>query len=463
MPYIRMPYTVQLDNTLRVTPISTLFAMGDSNAHRFELTILREGAQESLAGCTVSGKFYRISENAAVDLEGTVEDGKAVVVLNKSCYDHIGRFALTVTIKDGENETTVFYGDGYMYGHRTDTVITGEYIIYDINMLLQKIAEIDAATSAANEAAQNANTASGDATTAADTANTAAGSANIAAGRADAAAAAIEGITATATTLETGEQATAAVQVVDGHYVLALGLPRGLTGATPQLSLDVATGNPGTEATLVEQAGSTPENPHYLLTIPRGDVGEIGKLTINGQKPGADGSVTVGIDDIDGLRSAIDNAGGVKTVAGVSPDAAGNVALTAENVGAVSMELLWENATPNSEMGADADGVNGIELNWAAMDYTHVLVTFAYGSSAGNSVAQSSAISEIAIGKRILLSANNAGYDAYANRGLAFADGGLHIGGASTCIAGTKTNGTANAYIIPLKVYGIKGVRTNGQ
>ena len=150
-------------------------------------------------------------------------------------------------------------------------------------------------------------------------------------------------------------------------------------------------------------------------------------------------------------------------MAGVSPDAAGNVPLRAENVGAVAMELLWENATPNSGMGADADGVNGIELNWAAMDYTHVLVTFAYGSSAGNNVNQSSAISEIVIGKRILLSANNAGYDAYANRGLAFADGGLHIGGASTCIAGKKENGTANAYIIPLKVYGIKGVRTNGQ
>ena len=261
-----------------------------------------------------------------------------MVVLNKSCYDYIGRFALTVTVKDGEDETTVFYGDGYMHGHRTDTVITGEYIIYDINMLLQKIAEIDAATSAANDAAQNANAAASDATTAADTANTAAGSANSAASRANAAAAAIEGITATATALGTGEAATAAVQVVDGHYVLALGLPRGLTGATPQITFQVATGAPGTDASAV--VTGTPEAPHVLLTIPRGDVGNIGNLKVNGKTPGADGSVTVGIDDIDGLRSAIDNAGGVKTVAGVSPDEAGNVALTARDVGAVSMELL---------------------------------------------------------------------------------------------------------------------------
>ena len=460
MPQIRLPFTVCLDNTLRVTPISTLFAMGDSNAHRFELSILREGVQESLAGCTVSGKFYRISENAAVDLAGTIEDGKAVVVLNKSCYDHIGRFALTVTIKDGENETTVFYGDGYMQGYRTETVITGEYIIYDINMLLQKIAEIDAATSAANEAAQNANAAAGSATTAADTASTAAGSANSAASRADAAAAAIEGITATAQTLETGQQATAAVQVVNGHYVLALGLPRGLTGATPQITFQVATGAPGTDASAV--VTGTAEAPHVLLTIPRGDVGEIGNLTINGQKPATDGSFVIGIDQIDGLRIALENAGGVKTVAGVTPDSAGNVPLTAGNVGAVSMELLWENASPSTAMGADASGVSGIALDWAALGFTHVLVTYAYGISTGNAKMQSGTISEIEIGKGIMLTINNAGYGVFANRLLEFTDAGLHIGGGSRCADGTKENGTASSYVIPIKVYGIKGVMANG-
>ena len=455
MPYIRMPYTVQLDNTLRVTPISTLFAMGDSNAHRFELTILREGVQESLAGCTVSGKFYRISENAAVDLKGTVEDGKAVVVLNKSCYDHIGRFALTVTIKDGENETTVFYGDGYMYGHRTDTVITGEYIIYDINMLLQKIAEIDAATSAANEAAQNANTASGDATTAADTANTAAGSANIAAGRADAAAAAIEGITATATTLETGDQATAAVQVVDGRYVLALGLPRGLTGATPQITFEVATGAPGTDASAV--VTGTPEAPHVLLTIPRGDVGEIGNLSINGQTPGADGSVTVGIDDIDGLRSAIDNAGGVKTVAGVSPDAAGNVPLTAGDVGAMQWSMIWENASPTSEFAAQV-----LPGTYTWTGYDMLMIVYVYDvTTTARAEYKLTQIVECASGMKSYLQMYS------VSGGLLFAravylndDGTIELGGAQKRAFSSITTVTDdNNGCIPLRIYGAMGVQ----
>ena len=455
MPYIRMPYTVQLDNTLRVTPISTLFAMGDSNAHRFELTILREGVQESLAGCTVSGKFYRISENAAVDLKGTVEDGKAVVVLNKSCYDHIGRFALTVTVKDGEDETTVFYGDGYMYGHRTDTVITGEYIIYDINMLLQKIAEIDAATSAANEAAQNANTASGDATTAADTANTAAGSANIAAGRADAAAAAIEGITATATTLETGEQATAAVQMVDGRYVLALGLPRGLTGATPQITFEVATGAPGTDASAV--VTGTQEAPHVLLTIPRGDVGEIGNLTINGKTPGADGSVTVGIDDIDGLRSAIDNAGGVKTVAGVSPDAAGNVPLTAGDVGAMQWSMIWENASPTSEFAAQV-----LPGTYTWTGYDMLMIVYVYDvTTTARAEYKLAQIVECASGMKSYLQMYS------VSGGLMFVravylndDGTIELGGAQKRAFSSITTVTDdNNGCIPLRIYGAMGVQ----
>ena len=455
MPYIRMPYTVQLDNTLRVTPISTLFAMGDSNAHRFELKILREGVQESLAGCTVSGKFYRISENAAVDLEGTVEDGKAVVVLNKSCYDHIGRFTLTVTVKDGEDETTVFYGDGYMYGHRTDTVITGEYIIYDINMLLQKIAEIDAATSAANEAAQNANTASGDATTAADTANTAAVSANSAAGRADAAAAAIEGITATATTLETGEQATAAVQVVDGRYVLALGLPRGLTGATPQIAFEVATGAPGTDASAV--VTGTPEAPHLLLTIPRGDVGEIGNLKVNGKTPGGDGSVEIGIDDIDGLRVAIDNAGGVKTVAGVSPDEAGNVALTAGDVGAMQWSLLWENASPTSAFAAQV-----LPGTYTWTGYDMLMIVYVYDvTSTARAEYKLAQIVECASGMKSYLQMYS------VSGGLMFAravylndDGTIEMSGAQKRAFSSITTVTYdNKGCVPLRIYGAMGVQ----
>lgn len=304
MPQILMPFTVHLDHTLRVTPLNTLFAKGDSAAHRFELTILRAGVPEDLTGCKVVCKFYHMAESAFVDVNGTIEDGKAIAVLNKACYDYIGRFVLAIAIKKGEDETTVFYGDGYMHGQRADTAISGEYIIYDINTLLEKISEIDAATQAANTATSNANTATANANTARDAANTAASTANTAATNANtakdtanAAAAKIDAMTVSATPVSTGT-ATAALSTVDGHYHLALGLPKGDTGATPQISVQVQTGASGSEASV--SVSGTAEEPVIHLTIPRGDVGAIENLTING-KPVESGTITLTAADVGAL------------------------------------------------------------------------------------------------------------------------------------------------------------------
>ena len=306
MPQILMPFTVHLDHTLRVTPLNTLFAKGDSAAHRFELTILSAGVPDDLSGCTVLGKFYRMADSAVVSVPGSVEDGKAVVVLDASCYDYIGRFALTISIKKGEEETTVFCGDGYMHGQRADTAISGEYIIYDINTLLEKIAEIDAATQEANTATENANTAASNANTARDAANTAASTANTAATNANAAkdaanaaAGKIDNMTVSATPVSTGT-ATAELSTVDGNYHLALGLPKGDTGATPRISVQVQTGEAGSEASV--SVSGTAEEPVILLTIPRGDVGRIENLTING-KPVESGTITLTAADL-GAASA---------------------------------------------------------------------------------------------------------------------------------------------------------------
>ena len=307
MPQILMPYTVHLDHTLRVTPMNTLFAKGDSAAHRFELTIMRAGVQDDLNGCTVMCKFYRMADSTVVSVPGSVEDRKAVAVLNKACYDYIGRFAMTIAIKKGEEETTVFYGDGYMHGQRADTSISGEYIIYDINTLLEKISEIDAATQAANTASSNANTATanantatGKANTAANSANTAATNANTAKDAANAAAGKINNMTVSATPVETGT-ATAALSTVDGHYHLALGLPKGDTGATPQISVQVQTGAAGSEAQV--SVSGTAEEPVIHLTIPRGDTGRIENLTING-KPVESGTITLTAADVGALATS---------------------------------------------------------------------------------------------------------------------------------------------------------------
>ena len=78
----------------------------------------------------------------------------------------------------------------------------------------------------------------------------------------------LKATTATAETLPPGSEATASYD--DG--VLHIGVPRGNTGATPDLSIGtVTTGEPGTSAA-VEIRG-TPEAPVMDMTIPRGAPG----------------------------------------------------------------------------------------------------------------------------------------------------------------------------------------------
>lgn len=102
--------------------------------------------------------------------------------------------------------------------------------------------------------------------------------------------------------VETGEPGTAASVVQSGTAeapVIALTIPRGNVGATPQITVQVKTGEPGTAAS-VKQTG-TAEAPVIELTIPRGDTGSLGNLTINEKAPDGAGKVTLTAADVGAL------------------------------------------------------------------------------------------------------------------------------------------------------------------
>ena len=102
--------------------------------------------------------------------------------------------------------------------------------------------------------------------------------------------------------VETGEPGTAASVVQSGTAeapVIALTIPRGNVGATPQITVQVKTGEPGTAAS-VKQTG-TAEAPVIELTIPRGDMGSLGGLTINGKAPDGAGKVELVAADVSAL------------------------------------------------------------------------------------------------------------------------------------------------------------------
>ena len=286
-------------------------AAGDSAAHRWEVRIVRGGQGADLTGCTAAVLARREGEDSSPTVRQTAQIAGNVASAEfiPEVYALGGRLLAVMVISDASGRVVTSAAlrmQGKQY--TTDSISDPEGTIPSLEALLARYNDLVTATEAARAATQDAQAATeetqaalGDAQTAlADaqqavsaaqgaltTAQTAADTANAAAGKIDA-------MTVSATPVETGT-ATAALSTVDGHYHLALGLPKGDTGATPQISVQVQTGAAGSEASVI--VSGTAEEPVIHLTIPRGDTGRIENLTING-KPVESGTITLTAADL---------------------------------------------------------------------------------------------------------------------------------------------------------------------
>lgn len=279
---------IDVDAEILMTPLRTLYASGDKNAHTFELSLYRNKEPLEINGAGVIGYFIR-ADGYTVPVDGTASGSVAKVTLSESCYAVVGQFNLIIKVTIGSERKAVFWGNGYVTRSQTDAIIDPSQTIPSLDELLAQIAATEAAAKAANQAASAANSAATSAAQAASAAdanalaaNSAANAATAAASAASAAATKINDMTITATGLAAGAAPTAELTEVDGHYNIVLGLPKGDkgdTGATPQITVQVKTGEPGTAAS-VKQTG-TAEAPVIELTIPRGDTGSIDNLAEN--------------------------------------------------------------------------------------------------------------------------------------------------------------------------------------
>jgi hypothetical protein len=296
---------IDVDAEIQMTPLKSLYASNDKDAHIFDLSLYR-GAQEiDLSGASAQGYFIR-ADGYTVPITGAISGNVVTLTLSESCYYVVGNFNLIIKVSIGESRKSVFWGNGYVVRSMTDAIVDEKNVIPSLDELLAQIAAAESAAKAANTAATNANNATKAAQTATTNANTATKAANTAATNANnatkaaqtattnantatkaanTAAGKIDNMTVQASGLEAGATPTASLTLVDGHYNLSFAIPKGdkgntgATGATPEITVKVVTGEPGTAAS-VKQTG-TAEAPVIELTIPRGDTGSIDNLAEN--------------------------------------------------------------------------------------------------------------------------------------------------------------------------------------
>lgn len=102
-------------------------------------------------GQTVSGSSVEITgtieavylgdNNMMIPLNGTIEDGKAVVVLDDACYEIPGKFILTIYATNGDETQCIYCGVGIMFRTQSDIVAYPSSTIPDILELIELVNE----------------------------------------------------------------------------------------------------------------------------------------------------------------------------------------------------------------------------------------------------------------------------------------------------------------------------------
>lgn len=210
--------TVNLEEPIVKKILTEPLGSYDENAHRFEARIVRGNEAVDLTGARVYGYFIRAGDET-IYLEGGVEDGVAYVVLNGSCYAVPGRCSFVMKVElDGVRHTVLWY-EGATGQTMTDAIIDPECRIPSLEELLKQIDAMEQAAERATKAVEDAEAAVE-------------------------AAQEFTNLTAKATTLESGQSATATYK----NGVLTIGVPKGANGNpgyTPVKGVDYFDGDPG--------------------------------------------------------------------------------------------------------------------------------------------------------------------------------------------------------------------------
>ena len=301
---------------------------GQSYANVLNVSVY-DGAEPVALSGGCMGCFVRQQDGSTVTVAGTISGNVASVEFPSFVYAYTGR--LTITLNVGGTSlvqiaTTVRLG-------ATMVVVDPGNVLPNIDEIQQIMLDVENALNQLSGALEASQAATQAANTAAGTANTAAQGANDAASAANTAASALNGLTATANTLEPEEPATAVAELVSGAWKITFGIPQGVQG------IQGVRGTVAWHGTAITGTSTTPTA--YPTGIDSAIAGDL--YLYSGTDSANIGNVytcTQGGNASTALWAYMANwrgatgAGSVSSVNSVLPNAAGDVELTAADVGA---------------------------------------------------------------------------------------------------------------------------------
>lgn len=294
-----------LITTLGLQNTNDQLIQGQSYANVLNVSVNNNGVPVELSG-ECMGYFVRQKDGSTVTVAGTISGNVASVEFPSFVYAYTGW--LTITLSVGGTDlvhiaTTVRLGRTFVIvdpGNVLPNLDEIQQIMLDVESALN---QLSSALKASQQATQEANEA----------------------------AAALNGLTASATTLAYTQPATATAQLVDGAWKITFGLPQGVRGITA-FQGSAITGTSTTPTAYATGIASALAGDLYLYTgTDNANIGNVYTCTQGGDASTALWAYATNWRGVPGT-------GNVSTVDGVGTDAGGNVALSAVRYVAQTLE-----------------------------------------------------------------------------------------------------------------------------
>lgn len=143
-------FDIDLSQPVRRTHLDDLMVAGDRNAHRITLRIARDGERADMTGAVIHAYVIR-ADGSTLILPGEGGEGTAAFLLTEGAYRIPGRLSLLVRAAQGEEITTLWWGEGTVAPGSTDQLADPERIIPSLPDLLARITLLENTTLAAQQ------------------------------------------------------------------------------------------------------------------------------------------------------------------------------------------------------------------------------------------------------------------------------------------------------------------------
>ena len=156
---VQMDYRVDLCKPVHLIQMDVPFFKGDKNAHRFHVTLERNGC--AIDACEISATGYMVrADKQTVIWDAQVNGCDIYLTMPASCYAVPGRFRLLLRVTSGDTVETALWVEGSIRESATDIIVDPDNILPNLEELLAQIDELESVTAEARKTVEVLNTAS---------------------------------------------------------------------------------------------------------------------------------------------------------------------------------------------------------------------------------------------------------------------------------------------------------------